>query len=350
MRRNWIKTGMATGLLTVGALPAAILYEKDGIALEGTVRLVGRNAATCQVLEENETPETYDATKANHGRPLHVWRLDYGALNASGKALSNLTAHFQIEAEWPPCTNWTGLGQYPGPVQWAGSFETIQRTAGLEVGGEARETVYVLAIDGQQPLFRNWQLDFRFGETTAKAEEVLRPIAPPPEPEPRLPPQPACVGPQDGAECWIEVTNHPRCYLWNDGYTPDEPVSWSGVCLDNRASGRGTVTGTPVRFAEFPCGSEVGCPPYQSRGAYQTGKKQGRWIERHAANLVSEGPYVDGKRHGHWIDRFSAGDVSQGPYVNGEMHGEWVWQDTDGSGARTQWVNGEEKGTKWFDQ
>ena len=77
-------------------------------------------------------------TKANHGRALHVWRLDYGALNASGKALSLLTAHFRLEAEWPPCTNWTGLGQYPGPVQWAGSFETLQRMGGLEVGAEAR--------------------------------------------------------------------------------------------------------------------------------------------------------------------------------------------------------------------
>ncbi|MCY4593863.1 MAG: hypothetical protein OXC19_03575 [Bryobacterales bacterium] len=128
MSMGWIKTAIAAGLLTAGSLPAETLYEQDGITLEGSVRLVHRAAATCQVLAENESPETYEATKANHGQPLHVWRLDYGALNASGKALSNLTAHFQIEAEWPPCTNWTGLGQFPGPVQWASSFETIQRT------------------------------------------------------------------------------------------------------------------------------------------------------------------------------------------------------------------------------
>ena len=132
-----IRTLIAALAVTTAPAGADTLYEDNGISLEGSVRMVARNAATCQVLEENETPETYEAIKANHGRPLHVWRLDYGALNASGKALSNLTAHFQIEAEWPPCTNWKGLGQYPGPVQWAGSFETIQRTVGLEVGGEA---------------------------------------------------------------------------------------------------------------------------------------------------------------------------------------------------------------------
>ena len=119
--------------LAVATAPATAdtLYEEQGVILKGTVRLVGRNAATCQVLEEHESPETYAATKANHGRPLHAWRLEYGALNPSGTALSNLTAHFQIEAEWPPCTNWIGLGQYSGPGQWAGSFETLQRTGGL---------------------------------------------------------------------------------------------------------------------------------------------------------------------------------------------------------------------------
>lgn len=127
MRRIWIKTGMATGLLTASVLHAEILYERDGIALEGSVRMAGRNAATCQVLAENESPEAYEAAKAHHGRPLHVWRVDYSAFNGSGKPLSQITAHFRVQSEWPPCTNWTSLARYPGPVQWAGSFETLQR-------------------------------------------------------------------------------------------------------------------------------------------------------------------------------------------------------------------------------
>ena len=58
-------------LLAFAAAPsaAATLFEREGVSLEGTVRLVGRNAASCQVLEENETPETYEATKAYHGQP-----------------------------------------------------------------------------------------------------------------------------------------------------------------------------------------------------------------------------------------------------------------------------------------
>ena len=37
-------------LLLALAAPAATPYEREGVSLEGTVRLVGRDAATCQVL------------------------------------------------------------------------------------------------------------------------------------------------------------------------------------------------------------------------------------------------------------------------------------------------------------
>ena len=165
-------------LLITSLAPAATLYEDRGVTLEGSVRLAGRAAATCRVSGDDQLHQ------GNDGMPLHVWRLDYGAFNASGQSLSQLTAHFQIEAEWPPCTNWTGLGQFPGPVQWAGSFETVQRPGGLQPGGQASATTYVLAIDGQQPRFARWQLDFRFGEATGAPEPAPKPITPEPPPRP----------------------------------------------------------------------------------------------------------------------------------------------------------------------
>ena len=161
MGASWIKIGFAAGLLA-GAAQGDTLYERDGITLAGTVRLVTREAATCQVHAANESPEVYERTKANHGQPLHVWRLDFAARNGSGRRLEQLTAHFRIEAEWPPCTNWTGLGQYPGPVQWAGSFETIQRTGGMQLGEEAGHSVFLLAFHDQEPRFARWQVDYRF--------------------------------------------------------------------------------------------------------------------------------------------------------------------------------------------
>ena len=43
----------------------------------------------------------------------------------------------------------------------------------------------MLAIDGEQPRFRNWQLDFRFGETAVPSEPATaEPKAPEPPPVP----------------------------------------------------------------------------------------------------------------------------------------------------------------------
>ena len=326
--------------LAVATAPAAAdtLYEEQGVSLEGTVRLVGRNAATCQVLEENESPETYAAIKANHGRPLHVWRLDYGALNASGQPLSDLTAHFQVEAEWPPCTNWTGLGQYPGPVQWAGSFETLQRTGGLEAGGEARETLYVLAIDGTEPRFANWQVDYRFGTAgepggeAPRAPAAVAPNLPPaaeggPTASPL--PKPLCEGQEQGAECWRELANQPGCYLWTEFHLPTYRLEWTGGCSARLASGSGTLT-------VIGEGEE-----HKHNGAYRNGKEEGHWTFRYASGSVYEGPFLNGKRHGQWMERESNGTSAEGPYVNDERHGRWVIRYADGTVDEARYVHGE---------
>ena len=71
------------------------------------MRLVGRETATCQVLAESESPETYEATKANRGRPLHLWRLDYAVLNSSGQPLGQLTSKL------PRCTSMASLFAIP---------------------------------------------------------------------------------------------------------------------------------------------------------------------------------------------------------------------------------------------
>ena len=311
MSSGWIKTGIAAGLLTAGFMSAETLYEQDGITLEGSVRLVHHNAAICQVLAESESPETYEATKPNHGQPLHVWRLDYGVLNGSGQALSDVTAHFQIEAQWPPCTSWTGLDQYPGPVQWAGSFETIQRPSGMQPGEEAAATAYVLAFDGQQPQFGRRQVTYRFGDAAPQAAETA------PLTEPLVPflPEPLCIGRPEGTQCWIELANQPGCYLWDEYYDPgvDAP-RWNGGCSDGLANGTGTVTwqlnGRSVRLTgPVRNGKHHGCTAvspsddWDEKGRYVDGQRQGRWdwydeTGRHTGSVVFKdgelvAPYPD---------------------------------------------------------
>ena len=320
MNSGWIKTGIAAGLLTVASLSAETLYERDGIILEGSVRLVHRAAATCQVLADSESPETYEATKANHGRPLHVWRLDYGAFNGSGKSLGQLTAHFRIESEWPPCTSWTGLGQYSGPVQWAGSFETIQRTGGLEAGGEARETLYLLAIDGEQPRFRNWQLDFRFGETTGDSEPApTAAIVPPPDPERPRAPKPICDFDSNDKwfHCWYELASPADCYAWHSREGLYGFPEWTGQCVDGLANGPGKLV---VMTYDSLRGREV---EVRHTGSFRDGKKHGAWVETYGRAYVSEGSFVDGSKHGRWRTTWPEDrDTSHGLMLEQYEHGE----------------------------
>ena len=92
------------GVLALLAPSAAaeILYDREGIQLQGSARIVSRNAATCNVLEEKYSPEEYEKIQANQGQPLQVWQLDFSAHNNTGKPLDFLTAVFNIEAPDPP--------------------------------------------------------------------------------------------------------------------------------------------------------------------------------------------------------------------------------------------------------
>ncbi len=86
MRTHRIWGALCAALLLAVGSAAATLWEKDGVSLDGSVRMAARADATCEVSPEEQSPEAYEAMKANHGQPLHVWRLDYSADNGSGRA------------------------------------------------------------------------------------------------------------------------------------------------------------------------------------------------------------------------------------------------------------------------
>ena len=164
MSASWIKTWIAAGILTASTAQGEILYQRDGITLEGTVRIENREGAVCQVLPDHHPADVYERMRANHGKPLHVWRLHFAARNGSGRNLEHLTAHFSIASEAPLCTSWSGpLGNYAKPVQWANSFRVLQKPYGMDPDEEVSDTVFVLAFYDQQPKFESWNVDYRFG-------------------------------------------------------------------------------------------------------------------------------------------------------------------------------------------
>ena len=165
------------GFLALLASPvsAEVLYDREGMQLQGTARIVSPNAATYNVLEEKYSPEEYEKLNANQGQPLHVWQLDISAHNQTGKALDFLRADFTIESPWPPCTNWSGEGSgggpagdfvdaegHPRPVQWAGTLKVLSRVGGMRVGEVERDTAFLLVFHKDKPVFKDWQVYFTF--------------------------------------------------------------------------------------------------------------------------------------------------------------------------------------------
>ena len=179
---------------TVPVASAEVLYDREGIQLQGSARIVSRNAASCNVLEEKYSPEEYEELKGNQGRPIHVWRLDFSAHNNTGKALDFLTASFFIEAPEPPCTNWSGEGPGGGP---SGDFtddegipghplpgdqlRVLSRAGGMEVGEVERETDFLVVFHTHKPVFAQWSVDFTVARTRSRAPAAAQPAgqAPP---------------------------------------------------------------------------------------------------------------------------------------------------------------------------
>ena len=121
-------------LSLAGLAPSAsseVLYDREGIQLQGSARIASRNAATCNVLEENYSPEEYEKLKANQGQPLHVWQLDISAHNRTGKALDFLRADFTIDSPWPPAP--TGAARAPAAAR-QGSSSMPKGIPGLSSG------------------------------------------------------------------------------------------------------------------------------------------------------------------------------------------------------------------------
>lgn len=163
-------------LSAAGAHAQHLLTTDDGVSLRGTVRLLQGNAATCNVIAENEQGN-YEARRVNQDQPLHLWELEFSVLNGSGRALDHLIAYYDIASPWPPCTNWTeqydGLGYY----QWvdpSGHIQHTGRSMPTLPNQTHTETIRVLAFNGVRPQFTDWSVNYTFLDAgTATAASTL---------------------------------------------------------------------------------------------------------------------------------------------------------------------------------
>ena len=289
--KNAIGSFVALILLSAtGAHAQQLLTTDDGISLRGTVRLLQRNAATCNVLEENEP--SYEEKRVNQGQPLHLWELEFSVFNGSGRALDHLIAYYDIASPWPPCTNWTETYELEGDyaylqVQWVGPSGRIQHTGAATPtlpNQSHTETILLLAFNGVRPQFSDWSVNYTFLEVEAVRMAETEPTAAPVASAPTLPPAPLCADTAD-EPCWVELDTLPDCYIWNAAPQQLAVDTWSGQC-----SG-GFGTGTAV-YEVSDSDEHIG---------------------------VFEIPYVNGEIHGMQVARWDDGMEIHTCYVNGEQ-------------------------------
>ena len=324
----------------VGAAQAKVLYNRDGIQLHGSAKVVAYNAATCRVVEEKYPEDVYEKMKGNDGHPLDIWQMDYSVHNGTGKLLSYLRAQFFIVSEWPPCTNWEDDRNLPAiQYKWSGRNPVIAMTYGMRLDQTIQETMYLLVFRGQEPFFKEWDVHFTF-EPGAKQPGKSIPEPSPPiqrqEPGSKAGIENHCSGKPKGTACWKEVTGQPDCYVWDDDLITDQTVTWTGECTRERAQGTGTLKWV----------WDGGKKTSESTGSLQGGKRHGDWVLRFASGSVSEGSYVEGKRHGDWVLRLADGGVQEGPYVDGKKQGPWVLRFASGSVSEGSYVEGKRQG-RW---
>ena len=151
---------VAIGVLGLAATDAGAqrLLSLEGIELRGTARIVEYGAGVCNVVEERETAAEWERKRANHGQPLDIWQVDVAVYNGSERWLDHVAARYQVEAAWPPCTNWSEppAGQYPA-LEWAGAAGHIQESGRNVVAPEGdaeRDALHHRFSRGRAPQVR----------------------------------------------------------------------------------------------------------------------------------------------------------------------------------------------------
>ena len=125
---------------------------------------------------------------------------------------------------------------------------------------------------------------------------------------------------------WSIVENQP-CQVSNYGNRELEPFTWSGACIDGKASGQGRLT-----YSD-------GYGSYQ--GGMVGGKLHGRGTLTLAEGGRYEGEWRDGKRHGRGTFTWASGERHEGEWRDGYMHGRGTRTWPNGNGYTCEWRNDE---------
>ena len=149
--------------------------------------------------------------------------------------------------------------------------------------------------------------------------------------------QGTCQGLPRGSSCWMELTNHPDCYVWNERLDEGESAIWTGACTGHVPDGKGTLTwyglvGKPDSTTQ----KELS----KGTGHFEAGKMVGKWVSqvntyyykgsRQSKLTKSTGHFKAGKKEGKWVTQRNTynrdgsirdANVLEHNFVNGKLYG-----------------------------
>ena len=114
-----------------------------------------------------------------------------------------------------------------------------------------------------------------------------------------------CNGLPEGSKCWLALSNHPQCYVWNDYLDEGETAIWQGKCSGHVPDGDGTLT---WEYAVSFGNEKMGKGRVESKGHFRNGRKQGKWVKQRQiydyngrlySDYLSEPNYVNGQLQGY---------------------------------------------------
>lgn len=132
------------------------------------------------------------------------------------------------------------------------------------------------------------------------------------------------------------------CQAWNQNPQPNETISWSGACVDGKASGEGTLKyiqnnsatqAITCSFIEGKCVGKVNIVfPNGARyeGSIVDGNWSGKSIFISANGIRYEGDYANGAWHGKGVLSWPDGERYEGDFANGKRSGKGTYTFADG--------------------
>ncbi len=174
------------------------------------------------------------------------------------------------------------------------------------------------------------------------------------------------IPPTQAEEFWVKVSNQ-DCTVWSDSALKDnEVLTWSGDCVDGRASGSGTIEwfvdeklkGTyegGMRDGRLDGDGVLRVEEKQDggfdrlEGTFIAGEPDGKARFDAANGDMYEGGFQDGERHGIGYYRLVNGEEYFGDFEKGQRHGTGLLIDAKGDAYLGEFENGVAKGAGVFE-